>query len=100
MTRDETLKDSFGAMWSEMDCLWKALNTTKIRPQAVPVSSVVPQDLNAIIGYLVKDAPFQRSMVHEVLKDLDRANFVTIKMVEEKLYTLPQPLPGVSTSEF
>ena len=39
-------------------------------------------------------------MVHEVLKDLDKANFVTIRMVEEKLRTPPPPLPGVSTAKF
>ena len=47
------------------------VNTTKIRPQVVPVPSVVPQDLNAVIDRLVRDAPFRRFMVHEVLKDLD-----------------------------
>ena len=30
MTRDEKLKDSFGNMQSEMDCLWKEVNTAKI----------------------------------------------------------------------
>ena len=65
----------------------------------VPVPSVVPQDLNAIIDHLVRDAPFRRSMVHEVLKDLDRTNSVTIEMVREKLRTLSLPSPGASTAE-
>ena len=82
-----------------MNRLWKSVNTTKIRPQAVPVSSVAPQDLNAVIDLLVRDALFRRSMIHEVLKDLDKANFVTIRMVEEKLCLLPPPSPSVFTAE-
>ena len=38
--------------------------------------------------------------MHEFLKDLDKANFGTIGMVEEKLHTLPTPSLSVSTTEF
>ena len=39
-------------------------------------------------------------MVHEVLKDLDKADFVTITIVKEELCTLSPPFPNVSTHEF
>ena len=57
-TRDKKLNDSFENMRSEMDSLWKAVKTSKIKPQAVPVPSIAPQDLNMIRHHSFRDARF------------------------------------------
>ena len=82
-TRGDMLRDSFGALHSEIYCIWNTVHSARFKPRTVPTLSVTPQDLNVIIDHLIKDVPFQKAMVPPVLKDLYRAIFDTVDMVEE-----------------
>ena len=100
-TRDVLLFHSFVTLSFEKDQLWQCAQASNAQASVPPVPSTTApqpsQDLGPVINHLIKDVPFCKNMVRLVLKDLDRAKFVTMSNFERRLLPLPQPTTGIST---